>query len=59
MPPVDTFSRWLVGGKIGLANTIESNKTKFPELDYMLCDFINRLESFLSIRGFVLCCSVI
>ena len=45
------------GIKIGLANTIESNKTskkkkarhaKFPELDDLVCNFINRSESLLS-----------
>ena len=28
IPPVDKFCRWLGGGKRGLANTIESNKTR-------------------------------
>ena len=28
IPHVDTFRRWSGGGKRGLANTIESNKTR-------------------------------
>ena len=68
MPPVDTFSRWLVGGKRGLANTIEYNQTskkkkarhaKLPELDGLVYDFMNRSESFLSYHGFGLCWIVI
>ena len=56
------------GGKRGLANIIESNKSskknkaqhaKFPELDDLVCDFINRSELFLSYHGFGLCWSVI
>ena len=68
IPPVDTFRRWLGGGKRSLENTIESNKTskkknarhaKFPELDDLVCDFINISDSFLSDHGFCLCWSVI
>ena len=68
IPPVDTFRRWLGGDKRGLANTIGSNKTsknkkgkheKFPELDYLVCDFINRSESLIYDHGFGLCWSVI
>ena len=64
MPPVDKFRRWLSGGKKCLANTIESNKTikkkkarheKLPELDDLVCDFINISESFLSDHAFGLC----
>ena len=53
--------RWLGGDKKGLANTIESNKTskiykawhtKFPGLDDLVFDFINRSESFLSDHRF-------
>ena len=68
IPPVDTFRRWFGGGKTCHANKIESNKTiknkkawhaKFPDLYDLVCDFINRSESYLSDHEFGLCWSVI
>jgi len=50
IPPIDTFRRWLRGGKISLASTITANKEskkkkknrhgKYPLLDDLICDFI-------------------
>ena len=68
IPPIDTFRRWLGGGKRSLKSTNLENKDskrmknrhgKYPLLDDLICEFVMKSQSHLSEHGFGLSWGVI
>ena len=68
IPPIDTFRRWLGGGKRSLESTNLENKDskrmknrhgKYPLLDDLICEFVMKSQSHLSEHGFGLSWGVI